>query len=255
MSHIMIDQETFEIADVIGLATLQGDKDIADIAKRFVVLKLLCETQNVAPNLSEINDALSEWREGCEFEDSADFRSWMREYGVTENALKMFAMTLSMEEALIENIPHDEFLARQNDEVDIAELRDVYGIMVKSKKDASKLAQSLQNDPSIFFETARQHSIEPTSRVQCGYLGRMTKEDLPQSLAESLFAIDGGEIVGPVDFDDCFIVCTAHAVIETDNAFTDDDNVILLDEMLDEMIAKEMNKRVTQRLYLEAKNV
>jgi len=249
MTQILIDQEAFEIADFIGLLALQGEKDIAELARRFVSMKKLCEQQNVFPNRSDINKALSTWREDCGFEDSAEFGSWVREYGVSENALKIFSLSIAMEEALLQNIDDDEIVKRHNEEVELESLRDIYGILIESKKEAAELARTLKETPAQFFDAARQHSFEAVSRVQCGYLGRMAKEDLPQSLAETLFAIDEGEIVGPVDFDDCFIICTAYHVSET--TFTDDDASEILEEILEDMIAKEAYKHVVQRPYLE----
>jgi len=249
MLNLKIDDTSFALKDLLGVQVLETGHDIATLARRFVVLQRLCEKRGAIPGNQQVNDTLDEWRAECEFENVAELRSWCRENGVTDDAIKMFAVSMAMEQSLIESISDSEIDTRRADELDTSQLRDVYAMYLASRSEADEYLQVLEKDPTRFMALAREKSIEPQSRVQGGYVGRMTKDELPKQLAESLFAIDDGDVVGPVDADDAVVLCTSHRVPEGDDV---EDDAELFDEILEEWIEREIFNRVVQRPYLES---
>ena len=83
--------------------------------------------------------------------------------------------------------------------------------------------------------------------LACGHLGRMTKEELPDALGEALFAIDAGEIVGPVQLGELWAVCTAHPPAE---APSEEEDSSLREEIVETLLDEAAAYAVVQRGYL-----
>lgn len=248
-THILqVDSESFSVADLLGFLVLEKGIDIADLAKAFVSIKRLAQSRGAITDNIDIEALLIEWRQDAGLEKASDMQSWMREMGVTDKALRMFCVYIAMEAALSETITDEEITEQANDEVKLEELRDVYIIYFDDIKAATACHQKLVDDPDTFLPTARIQSVEPFSRAQCGYVGRMIKDDLPIEIAESLFAIDPGDIVGPVKTENGALICTSHLVPESE--LKQEDDLGAIEDLIEEWIEREAYKRVVEREYL-----
>lgn len=249
MTDVTIDTRRFSLADLAGLLMLEEDQDLASLARRLVVLERLCAQRGLAIDPDERRALVDDWRVDSGFENAAEMRSWMREYGVSDGALKLFASVLAMETALLESVSEAE-LAEAREDAAEAPSRDVYAILLDDHKAAETAAGELQQTPERFFAVAHARSVEPTSRAACGHLGRMTKEELPDALAEALFAIDAGGIVGPVRLGDLWAVCTAHPPIEEP---AEEEDAALREEIVEALLDEAAAYAVVQRGYLDGR--
>lgn len=245
--HLTIDDRRFSLADLAGLLMLEEDQDLAALARRLVALERLCARRGLAIDADDRRALINEWRSESGFESAAEMRSWMREYGIGDGALKLFASVLAMESALLESVSEAELAEARTEEAETP-ARDVYAILLDDRTAAEGAAAELQQAPERFFALAHARSVEPTSRAACGHLGRMTKEELPDALGEALFAIDAGEIVGPVQLGELWAVCTAHPPAE---APSEEEDSSLREEIVETLLDEAAAYAVVQRGYLE----
>ncbi|MEQ8602050.1 MAG: peptidylprolyl isomerase [Marivibrio sp.] len=247
MADVTIDARRFSLTDLVGLLMLEEDQDVAALARRVVALERLCDARGLTVDADERRAQLNDWRAESGFESAADMRSWMREYGVGDGALKLFAAILAMESALLDSVTDAE-LAAARSEAQETPTRDVYAILCEDRSAAEATAAELRGAPERFFALAHARSIEPASRAACGYLGRMTKDELPEGLGEALFAIDPGEIVGPVSLTDLWAVCTAHPPV---SEAPDEEADALREEIVETLLDDASTYAVVQRGYLD----
>lgn len=245
---LQVDSESFSLTDLLGFLVLEKGIDIADLAKAFVSIKRLAQTRGAVTDNIDIDALLVEWRQDAGLEKASDMQSWMREMGVTDKALRMFCVYMAMEDALAKTITDEEISEYSNEGLKAEELRDIYIIYFDDVEAATACHQKLLNAPDSFMPLARARSVEPISRTQGGYVGRMTKDDLPVELAESLYAIDPGDIVGPVKTENGALICTSYAVPESELSIEHDPNA--MEDLIEEWIEREAYKRVVEREYL-----
>lgn len=246
MTDVTVDDRRFSLTDLVGLLMLEEDQDLAALARRLVALERLCAQRGLAIDPDERRAMINEWRSESGFESAAEMRSWMREFGVSDGALKLFASVLAMESALLESVSEAELAEARTEEAETP-ARDVYAILLEDRKAAETAAVELQQAPERFFTLAHARSVEPTSRAACGYLGRMTEEELPEPLGAALFAIDAGEIVGPVQLGELWAVCTAHPPAEGPS---EEEDAALREEIVEERLDEAVAYAVVQRGYL-----
>lgn len=245
---IQIDGESFLLSDLLGFLVLEKGLDIASLAKAFVSIRHLAKSRGAITDNINVDDLLAEWRQDAGLEKASDMKSWMREMGVTDNALRMFCIYMATEGALTETITEDEISEYHDTGVSTDDIRDIYVIYFDDLSIAKKCHEELLVSPDTFMPMARAQSNEPFSRVQGGYVGRMTKDDLPVEMAESLFAIDPGDIVGPIATDNGAVICTSHRVPESE--LSTDDNIETVEELIESWLEREAYKRVVERTYL-----
>lgn len=247
---IQVDGESFSLSDLLGFLVLEKDIDIATLAKAFVSMRRIAESRGASAEKIDVDALLVEWRQDVGLEKAADMTSWMREMGVTDNALRMFCVYMATEGALVETITEDEISEHIKDGLSSDELRDIYVIYFDDLNAAKECHHELTASPKSFMSIARERSNEPHSRVQGGYVGRMSKEDLPVEMAESLFAIEPGDIVGPITTDNGAVICTSYSVPESELNSEDENEA--LEEMVEAWLEREAYKRVVERAYLKA---
>lgn len=245
---IQIDGESFLLTDLLGFLVLEKDIDIASLAKAFVSIRRIAKSRGVKSETIDVETVLVEWRQDMGLEKASDMKSWMREMGVTDNALRMFCIYMATEGALNETITDDEISEFDDANVSADDLRDIYVIYLDDLSTAKKCHEELIVSPDTFMPMARVRSNEPYSRAQGGYVGRMTKDDLPVEMAESLFAIDPGDIVGPIITNNGAVICTSHRVPESE--LHTDDNIETVEELIESWLEREAYKRVVERTYL-----
>jgi len=248
MADLTIDDRRFPLTDLVGLLMLDEDQDVASLGRRLVALERLCAQRGLIVDPDERRAHLNDWRAESGFESAADLRSWMREYGVSDEALKLFAALLAMESALLESVSAAE-LAEARAEAAETPTREIYALLCEDRAAADAAAADLRAAPERFFTLAHARSAEPASRAACGHLGRMTKDELPDALGEALFAIGPGEIVGPVQIGELWAVCTAHPAIEAAPDAEDDD---LREEIVEGLLEEAAAYAVVQRRYLNS---
>ena len=121
------------------------------------------------------------------------------------------ALAVSLEEFetfVIENILFEEMNSRVvNDEAveDYFRLNspkfdaiDVSHIVIESEGMAREIAAMLEDEPDMFEELAREHSIADTSS-QGGHIGRVLRGALQGDIEAKVFQADEGAILGPFE--------------------------------------------------------
>lgn len=135
-----------------------------------------------------------------------EFLSVLAMYGLSEEAFREDARLnlLVRKLALTEMNPTDEdaaqffednwYLFEQPEEVEARH------ILVETLEQANNVL-ALLNDGGDFAELAAEYSIDPTNKDDAGYLGFFRRGTMVQEFEEAAFALEVGEISGPVQTD------------------------------------------------------
>jgi len=125
-------------------------------------------------------------------------RDWLRSSGMTvedfETRLEGELLARKFKDHLAEGRLEGHF-ARNRDRYARARLS---RILVSSEGEAREVRSQLDTEGRDFAELAREHSLDQASRPVGGRLGTVSREHLPASLAEAVFAARDGDVVGPL---------------------------------------------------------
>ena len=149
------------------------------------------------PTEEEVQVRADQLRRVMGLHRAVDMNRWLDEMGVSLDEFESF---------IVEGLIHDNML----DEVVNEEAIESYfqlnrpkfeaiilsHIVVDSEGKAKELAAILEDDPDMFEELAREHSLADT-RSDGGYIGRVARGALVTDIEAKVFNAGVGEVTGP----------------------------------------------------------
>lgn len=87
------------------------------------------------------------------------------------------------------------------------EVRELSQIVVQSEQEAEQIRQELE-DGADFAQLASERSIDPATSATGGVIGEVARENLQSrpEIAEAVFAADEGEVVGPYEVGQAYLL-------------------------------------------------
>ena len=154
---------------------------------------------------SELQAAYDDFRRDCELHKAADTTTWLEESGLTVEDIEAYLEAGLLRQRIAKQLVSDEQVKSYYAQNPRAfEYGRVSHIVVADKSAAEELALSLREEGEEFAALARKHSIDEATRCGGGFRGLVTRDDtlnLPEDVADRIFAASAGEIVGPFESD------------------------------------------------------
>lgn len=128
---------------------------------------------------------------------AVDMTRWLDQIGVTVEDLEQFILHMLYYERMQEQIVSDDavesYFSLNSPQFDSIVL---CHIVVESDGKAREVLALLEDDPDMFEDLAREHSIADTA-AEGGYIGLVMRGSLPPDIEAKVFHADTGDIIGP----------------------------------------------------------
>lgn len=128
---------------------------------------------------------------------AVDMTRWLDQIGVTVEDLEQFILHMLYYERMQEQIVSDDavesYFSLNSPQFDSIVL---CHIVVESDGKAREVLALLEDDPDMFEDLAREHSIADTA-AEGGYIGLVMRGSLPPDIEAKVFHAGTGDIIGP----------------------------------------------------------
>jgi parvulin-like peptidyl-prolyl isomerase len=223
-----IDDEEVSAEDFIKLLKLKGKFD--GLIEEIITDKLIvheAKKQGIAVSLEEVQDRVDELRRVRGLHRAKDTLEFLEHMGVSLD---------EFETHITEEIYKEKLLAEATSEARVQEYVQLHlprfdsveisYILLDSEGKAQEIAACLEDEPDLFEELAREHSIDPETRDRGGAIGRVMRGSLSGEVEAKIFGASAGQIVGPLPANngllhEIFIVRNKHSATMDERTLKD----------------------------------
>ena len=170
---------------------------------------------NVTPK--QLQEYAMRRREALGVADALSMNNYCRWLGISfdqwEREVEKELLRESVKTALFPRSVIDQLYSERKHELNVLTLS---RIVCREKNRAQQARRRLTDGTRDFADAAREYSEEETTRELGGYLGQVRWGMLPPEIEPSVFGVDDGALVGPLQQDDFWVLYRVDDVQRTD---------------------------------------
>ena len=180
------------------------------------------EEQDVSVSDEEVNARFAEERAAA-FEEEAEYREFLEQYGYTEDDLRMRVRLSLLQQRLVDKVTEGtdqisdeqvrEYFQENQQQFATPEARDLRLVLAESEAEAQEARDALEAGES-WSSVAEEFSIDEQTAAEGGVLTGATRQGgLEPALAEAVFSAEQGELTGPVESQFGFYVFQVQRIV------------------------------------------
>lgn len=195
---IRINDEVVTADGFVKLLKLTGRYDglIEDVIKDRLAIHA-ARRQGIEATPDEIQERADQIRRIRGLHRAADTNKWLDRMHISLEEFEQFIIDMLLHEKVMEEVLSDaaveEYFQLHSPKFEAIE---VSHILVDSEGTARELIAILEDEPEMFPELAREHSLADT-RDEGGYVGKVMRGMLAPEIEAKVFNAEEGEVLGP----------------------------------------------------------
>jgi len=182
------------------------------------------EEQEVEVSAEEVNARFAEERDAS-FEEEADYREFLEQYGYAEDDLRSRVRLSLLQQKLIDKVTEGtkpeqisnedvrRYFRENQQQFATPEARDLRLVLTEEEGQAQEAKEALESGRS-WTDVAEEFSIDEQTAAEGGVLTGATRQGgLEPALAEEVFTAEKGQLTGPVETQFGFYVFQVQRIV------------------------------------------
>ncbi|MGE5613923.1 MAG: peptidylprolyl isomerase [Bacillota bacterium] len=205
MKVLSINEKDITEKEIVQLMKTQAGRPFLKLlVRRYAIEKMACE-RNISVTDDELQESFDLFRKQNGLFMAGETKKWLRENGLTLDDIESELSLKLIEKKLMEAYPQkkvEQFFIEAKTEMDAVEL---YTMTVADREVAMELLAQAEEDEVEFIVLANRYSTDENAR-RGGYAGFFRRHELRSDMSAAAFGAKPGEIVGPFQTDQGFVL-------------------------------------------------
>lgn len=204
MKIARIDDEILDADDFVKILRL--DNRFNTLIEPILIDKLMvraAKQSGIIVTSAEVQERVDQFRRVEGLHRAQDTFAFLEALGVTLNEFETHMTEILYREKMLAQITRkeaiEEYFCLHSPKFDSIELNH---ITVDSEGKARELLALLEDEPTLFAELVREHSMDLDSKLKGGYIGKVLRGVLPNDVEAKIFNAPVGALLGPFASDD-----------------------------------------------------
>lgn len=204
MKIARIDDEILDADDFVKILRL--DNRFNTLIEPILIDKLMvraAKQSGIIVTSAEVQERVDQFRRVEGLHRAQDTFAFLEALGVTLNEFETHMTEILYREKMLAQITRkeaiEEYFRLHSPKFDSIELNH---ITVDSEGKARELLALLEDEPTLFAELVREHSMDLDSKLKGGYIGKVLRGVLPNDVEAKIFNAPVGALLGPFASDD-----------------------------------------------------
>lgn len=204
MKIARIDDEILDADDFVKILRL--DNRFNTLIEPILIDKLMvraAKQSGITVTPAEVQERVDQFRRVEGLHRAQDAFAFLEALGVTLDEFETHMTEILYRERMLAQITRkeaiEEYFRLHSPKFDSIELNH---ITVDSEGKARELLALLEDEPTLFAELAREHSMDLDSKLKGGYIGKVLRGALPNDVEAKIFNASVGALLGPFASDD-----------------------------------------------------
>ncbi len=234
-NFISVNGRPVDLEDALYWSIIEDSPSFLQASRDREVLRQHALNSGFDVTAEELQDVVDKVRRGFGLESAEDTQRWLDENHLTFDRLKSACGLLVLQEKIWQSFPEDEIAAYYEEHAEEFVQIDLYGCRVGDRKTADRLVSRIRDGEANFHLETMAHSLDEESAPMGGYIGRLTRDQVPEEISVSVFSVDVGDIIGPVKLHDGFAFFTVTGIFHPS---LDDCREDIRNHLFDELIER-----------------
>lgn len=199
MDVARINDETITAEDFVKLLRL--DNSFNSLIERIVTEKLTVQVarqSGISVSAQEVQERVDQFRRVQGLHRAQDTLDFLEALGVSVEEFETYMTDSLYREKMLAQVTSrdavEEYFRLHSPKFDSIE---VSHIIVDSEGKARELMAVLEDEPELFAEMAREHSLDNDTKDAGGYMGKYLRGSLSKDAEAKIFNAESGELRGP----------------------------------------------------------
>lgn len=233
VAALQIGEHSFSLAAVLRSAAMRGNFGAVDDYISHAIIAAYAEENGISAGQEEIQEAVTDWRVESGLYQASEVKDWLEERSLSMADLAEFARVETLKRKVRHRVANGQVERYFMDHRSRFEAVALSQIVVNERGLARELRfKAMEGEP--FYQLARTYSIDESSRLAGGHIGRKMRAELPKAIEAQAFGAAPGTIAGPIEFDKSFYVICVDEVYPAELGEDNRDRIerILFEEWL-----------------------
>lgn len=198
MTAFTFNGDEVSLKRALAWSAIEDDEPFLQLtAERAALIQASIES-GIEIGAEELQAAVDDFRIKAGLDSADETRRWLKANRMDERGLADACGLRVIRAKLLAAIDAADVAAVYLDHADEFETATLYSMNLATRKEAERMADRLREGAVNFHLAAMEHSTDEQTRPAGGYLGDVSRADLPEAVAISVFSVDPGDIVGPL---------------------------------------------------------
>lgn len=198
MTTFSINGDEVNLSRALAWSSVEDPEPFLDLTVERAVLVQHSIHSGIQLTADDLQQAVNDFRYEMGIDSADETRRWLKANHMDEKAMADACRLRALRHKLLLAIDDTIIAETYQQLVPELETAALYVMTLPTRREAEKMADQLRNGTVNFHLAALEHSTDQATRPAAGYLGEVTRGDLPETVAISVFSVDKGEIVGPL---------------------------------------------------------
>ena len=198
MTTFSVNGDEVSLSRALAWSSVEDPEPFLDLTVERAVLVQYSIHSGIELTADDLQQAVNEFRYEMGIDSADETRRWLKANHMDERAMADACRLRALRSKLLLAIEDTQIAETYQQLATELETASLYAITLPTRREAEKMADQLRNGTLNFHLAALEHSTDETTRPAAGYLGEVTRADLPETVAISVFSVDPGDIVGPL---------------------------------------------------------
>ncbi|MBF0101448.1 MAG: peptidylprolyl isomerase [Desulfobacterales bacterium] len=171
------------------------------------IIRKTASKNNITVSVNELQQAADDYRRAAGLHSSEMTQKWLESVQLTLDDFEKMIEDQLLQKKVMDIIASDE--AIQKEYVDNRlklEFVKIAHLVLADQNLANELKAQLDDGEELFCELVQHHSIDLTTKDQCGFIGIIYRGMIPAKIENELFSDKAGEYVGPIEYNGKFYI-------------------------------------------------
>lgn len=196
--YVTVNGAPLSVDDVHTLLQVCDGLDVRATLQTYFAVIEYARAENITVTPEEVQAELDRFRRDAGLERETTVNQWRMNHQISDKGLELFCEIEAYRRKLIAHIPDEDIAEAFEDIKQDEDLYFLHALSFDSARKAEKVAKELRAEGLTFAEAVAQYGDRET-RATSGFIGEMTKSELPENFRKSITSAKPGAIIGPID--------------------------------------------------------
>jgi putative peptide maturation system protein len=196
-----VNGEEISLGKVLALARIRNSFPALDEKIEAVLLNQAAKELSIEATDEELQEAVDEFRLNQGLYSAADTTAWLERTGIELDDLEDLLAARIIGSKIRETVATGGVEKYFSENILSFESALLSHLVMTEEGEAQELKYQIKEEGADFNSMAREYSIDETTRLAGGFLGRVARSALDAETEAAVFGASAGEVVGPFKTD------------------------------------------------------
>jgi len=201
---IHVNGQRISLSEALCWSAVEDTPSFVEATRDRALIRQYALETGISITENELQDVIDKVRRELGLESAANTESWLAANRFSLGDFQSACAHLILQEKIWASLADDEiagYFAENRDDFTRVTL---YGARVKDKATADGIVRRVNTGETNFHVETMEHSVDTETAPMGGYVGRLTRREVPEEISVSVFSVDPGELIGPIKLEDGF---------------------------------------------------